>query len=93
MKLGKYTLIDIATCRGLSRIIFLLMTSHFTLQSKIDFESIEEGFIFNNLLGFKSFKHNDTGLNVNFANVSGPLYTMAVVVPVTFSNLVNLLIN
>ena len=43
---------------------------------------MEETFRFNNLTGFKSFKHSNTGLNVNFANVAGPLYTMAVVVPV-----------
>lgn len=60
------------------------MTSHFSLHSAIDCSKVDENekLNFSNLIGFKRFKHCDTGLNINFANVSGPLYTMAVVVPV-----------
>lgn len=99
-KLGKYTLIDIlqrsqVDCRGLTacsnaKVSFSGMSSNFTLQSRIDCESIEEKFRFNNLIGFKRFKHSNTGLNVNFANVAGPLYTMAVVVPVLIKILVKM---
>lgn len=58
------------------------MNSKFIVQSVVDHDSIEEKYRFNNLLGFKSLKHLNTGLKVNFANVAGPLYTIAVVVPV-----------
>ena len=37
-----------------------------------------------NIIGFKSFKHEDTGLNVNISNVIGPIYSMSVVIPVLF---------
>jgi hypothetical protein len=58
------------------------MDSQFSLQSRINCDELDENQRFNNLIGFKRFKHNDTGLNMNFADVSGPLFTMAVVVPV-----------
>lgn len=77
-------MIDIVTTyQGIIEIFSLVMASQFSLKSKIDSVSIEEEFRLNNLNGFKTYKHNDTGLNVNFANISGPLYTMAVVVPVS----------
>lgn len=56
------------------------------IQSVIDYDSIEEKYRFDNLLGFKGLKHLNTGLKVNFANVAGPLFTMSVIVPVKFFN-------
>ena len=38
--------------------------------------------LFPGVNGFKSFKHDVCGLKVNFADLSGPLYSMSVVVPV-----------
>lgn len=35
-----------------------------------------------NIKGFRSFRHVESGLTVNLANIAGPLYTMGVVVPV-----------
>lgn len=58
------------------------MASNFSDQSYIESRFIDEKFRFNNLVEFKSYKHNETGLTVNFADVSGSLYTMAVVIPV-----------
>ena len=60
------------------------MAAQFSLQSVIDCKNADENdaLNFSNFIGFKRFIHSDTGLNVNLANVSGPLYTLAVVVPV-----------
>jgi hypothetical protein len=56
----------------------------YSLESDVDCSSINENLRFANLLGFRRFKHQDNGIKVNFANVEGPLYTIAVVVPVYY---------
>jgi hypothetical protein len=52
----------------------------FTLKSEIGSPSLFPG-----IRGFKTFVHARSGLTVHLASISGPLHSMAVVVPVRTS--------
>lgn len=58
------------------------MAEGFTLQSSVDCAALPQEDRFNNLLGFKAYRHDATGLTVLMADMASPLYSMSVVVPV-----------